>query len=86
MKFDLLAFSNNFSFSTRAVKKIDKDPFLSVRSILSIIDKNFNLSIIINFYRFFESSPFSEKTVKNWFGGTFDNFLGKGGVLGQKLT
>ncbi len=32
--------------SSRAVKKIDKDRFLSISSILSIIDKNFNLSII----------------------------------------
>ncbi len=28
---------------------------------------------------------FSEKTVKNRVGGTFDNFSGKGGVLLQKL-
>ncbi len=42
----------------RAVKKIDKDQFLSISSILSIIDKNFNLSIVIDFYQFFENSPF----------------------------
>ncbi len=65
----------------RAVKKIDKEWFLAIRSILSIIDKNFNLSIVIDFYWFFENSAFSEKIVKNYFGGTFDNFLGNEGVL-----
>ncbi len=34
----------------RAVKKIDKDRFLSISSILSIIDKNLNLPIGIDFY------------------------------------
>ncbi len=68
------------------VKKIDKDQFLSISPILSIIDKNFNLLIVIVFQRLFKNSPFSEKTVKNCFGGTFDNFLGKGRILRQKLT
>ncbi len=36
------------------LKKIDKDQFLLICSILSIIDKNFNLSIVINFYQFFD--------------------------------
>ncbi len=65
------------------LKKIYKDRFLSIRSILSIIDKNFNLSIVIDLYLFFENSPFSEKTVKNCFGDTFDNFLGKGGICAK---
>ncbi len=47
----------------RAVKKIDKHQFLSISLILSIIDKNFNLSIVISFYQFFENSPiFPKKT------------------------
>ncbi len=37
----------------RAVKKINKDRFLLISSILSIIDKNINLLIVIDFYRFF---------------------------------
>ncbi len=35
---------------------------------------------------FLKKAVFSEKTAKNCFGGAFDNFLGKGGVLHQKLT
>ncbi len=47
----------------KAVKKIDKDRFFSISSILSIIDKNFNLSIVMDFYQFFENSPiFPKKT------------------------
>ncbi len=34
---------------------------------------------------FKKRTVFSEKTVKNCFGGTFDHFVGKGGVLPQKL-
>ncbi len=68
--------------SLRAVKKIDKDRFLSIRLILSIIDKNFNLSIVIDFLKIHH---FLRK-LKNCFGGTFDNFLGKGVILRQKST
>ncbi len=32
-----------------------------------------------------KKNVFSEKTSKNWFGGTFDHFLQKGGILLQKL-
>ncbi len=32
-----------------------------------------------------KKAVFSEKLMKNYFGGTFDDFLGKGGVLLQKL-
>ncbi len=40
------------------------------------------------FIQFFsKKAVFSEKTLKNCFGSTFDDFLGKGGdVLHQKLT
>ncbi len=34
---------------------------------------------------FFLKATFFEKTVKNCFGATFDHFLGKGGVLRQKV-
>ncbi len=67
--------------SRRAVKKIDKDQFLSIRSILSIIAKNFNLSIVINFYQLFEYLPifpkkatFLEKIGEKIFRG-HDHFL-----------
>ncbi len=35
---------------------------------------------------FSKKAVFSEKTAKNRFGGAFDNFLGKEGVLRRKLT
>ncbi len=35
----------------RSVKKIDKDQFLSISSVLSSIDKNFNLSIVTDFLK-----------------------------------
>ncbi len=35
---------------------------------------------------FSKKAVFSEKTAKNCFGGAFDNFLGKEGILRQKLT
>ncbi len=39
---------------------------------------------IRQFFR--KKAVFSEKTVKNCFGGAFDNFFGKEGVLRRKLT
>ncbi len=44
--------SKKYSVCYRVVKKIDKDQFLLISSILSISDKNFNLSIVIDFYQF----------------------------------
>ncbi len=41
-------------------------------------------SLFNNFFK--KKTAFSEKTTKNCFGGAFDNFLGKEGVLRQKLT
>ncbi len=38
---------------------------------------------ILQFFQ--KKTVFSEKTVKNCFGSTFDYFLGKGGILRQKL-
>ncbi len=35
---------------------------------------------------FRKKAVFSEKTMKNRFGDAFHNFLGKGGILRQKLT
>ncbi len=35
---------------------------------------------------FWKKAVFSEKTTKNCFGGAFDNFLAKEGVLRRKLT
>ncbi len=48
--------------------------------------KNLMLKIFLlnNFFK--KRAVFSEKTAKNCFGGAFDNFLGKEGVLRQKLT
>ncbi len=42
----------------------------------------------ISFYStsFSKKAVFSDKTEKNWFGGAFDNFLGRGDILHQKLT
>ncbi len=39
-----------------------------------------------NFFKKKKKTVFSEKNGKNYFGGTFNNFLGKGGDLRQKLT
>ncbi len=44
-----------------------------------------NVQNVQNFQKRWKTR-FSKETVKNWFGGTFNYFLGKGGVLPQKLT
>ncbi len=69
----------NSKMWSRAVKKIDKDQFLSISLILSIIDKNFNLLLVIDFLKihhfFWKKNNFLGRG-KN-FGG-HDHFLEEG--------
>ncbi len=66
------SFRIKITLPTRAVKKINKDRFLSISLLLSIIDKNFNLLIV--------KKTFLEKMGKKIFGG-HDHFLGKEVIL-----
>ncbi len=56
----------------KAVKKINIDRFLLIRLILSLIYKNFNLSIVIDFLKisnfFNKSNIFGENEGKNFWG------------------
>ncbi len=52
---------------------------------ITFFNRNYTPNIVL-FDNFFKTAFFSEKTVKNCFGGTFDVFLSRGDVLLQKLT
>ncbi len=68
------------------LKKIDKDRFLSISLILSIIDKNFKFSSVIDFYQFFKKKK--KKFMKKWeknFGGTWP-FFRRNGNLTLKMN
>ncbi len=58
---------------------------LTPKMNIAFFIRNFLLNIFL-FDNFSEKAVFSEKTAKNCFGGAFDNFLGKEGVLRRKLT
>ncbi len=68
-------FCHHYTEHSSAVKRIDKDRFISISSTLSIIDKNFNLSIIIVFLK---KAVLSEKMAKLQFLGLKSLLKGRG--------
>ncbi len=68
--------------------------WVTVRPVMGHLTPKMNITFFIKircritFYSksFSKKAVFSKKTVKNCFGGAFNNFLGKGGILRQKLT
>ncbi len=58
---------------------------LTPKMNIAFFIRNLTLNIFL-FDNFFKKAVFSDKTAKNCFGSAFDNFLGKEGVLRQKLT